>query len=277
MWPDSPDEFIARVAPAGTINQSEALYFAFEDGQLLTRADAEVPAALRHSDVRWLDSDEPLYLGELNGRSCLAVEVKAVGEPGFTALGLYSLLGRIDQQTFYLAGRAYQLLEWHRNHRYCGRCGRETIPHERDRAKTCPACRLMVYPRLSPSIIVLVWREDEMLLARNVAWPNGTFSTLAGFVEPGESVEQTVHREIREEVGLLVSNLQYKGSQSWPFPNSLMLGFHAEYQAGDICCQAEEIAEAYWYKVDDLPSIPPRWAISRWLIDAFIRDYDSRV
>ena len=115
-----------------------------------------------------------------------------------------------------------------------------------------------------------------MLLARNARWPTGMYSTLAGFVEVGESIEQTVHREVQEEVGIQVDNLRYLGSQSWPFPNSLMLGFHAEYAGGDIVCQQSEIAEARWFRVDDLPNVPPATAISRWLIDDFIDQVNAR-
>ena len=111
-----------------------------------------------------------------------------------------------------------------------------------------------------------------MLLARNARWPQGMYSTLAGFVEPGESIEQTVHREVLEEVGLRVRDLRYFGSQSWPFPNSLMLGFHAEYDGGEIICQEGEIADARWFKYDQLPSVPPGTAISRWLIDEFVNE-----
>jgi NAD+ diphosphatase len=171
---------------------------------------------------------------------------------------------------FYLAGRAQQVIDWHRSHRFCGRCGTENEEHANDRAKQCPSCGLISYPRLSPSIIVLVTRGDEMLLARNAQWPTNMYSTLAGFVEPGESIEQTVHREVLEEVGLRVERLRYLGSQSWPFPNSLMLGFHAEYAGGEIVCQEDEIADARWFSADDLPNIPPKTAISRWLIDDFI-------
>ena len=142
--------------------------------------------------------------------------------------------------------------------------------HAQDRAKHCASCGLINYPRLSPSIIVLVTRGDEMLLARNAAWPNGMYSTLAGFVEPGESIEQTVHREVFEEVGLRLGKLKYFGSQSWPFPNSLMLGFHAEYESGDIVCQEGEIADAQWFKPESLPQIPPKTAISGWLIEEFV-------
>ena len=143
--------------------------------------------------------------------------------------------------------------------------------HGSDRARVCSSCGLVCYPRLSPSIIVLVTRGDEMLLARNANWPTNMYSTLAGFVEPGESIEQTVHREVAEEVGIRVRNLRYLGSQSWPFPNSLMLGFHAEYAGGEIVCQESEIADARWFRYDDLPNVPPGTAISGWLMDEFIR------
>ena len=269
MWPDSPDDFVSRVKPLAELDREAALYFAFEGDLMLTREQPSAPGALRYDDVRWLDRGEAVYLGELGARPCFALEVKRDGVPGFSLLGLRELLGRVDQQVFYLAGRAYQLLEWARNHRFCGACGMETQAHTDDRARVCPQCKHVAYPRLSPSIIVLVWRGREVLLARNAAWPSGFFSTLAGFVEPGESIEQTVHREVKEEVGLNVTGLEYKGSQSWPFPNSLMLGFHAQYESGEIVCQDDEIAEAHWYAYDALPSIPPGWAISRWLIDDF--------
>ena len=171
---------------------------------------------------------------------------------------------------FYLAGRAQQIVEFHNTHRHCGRCGSETQDHAQDRAKTCPSCGLTSYPRLSPSIIVLVTRGVEMLLARQHQWPERMYSTLAGFVEPGESIEQTVHREVQEEVGVRVQNLRYLGSQSWPFPNSLMLGFHADYAGGEIICEDGEIADARWFHYDALPQLPPPSSISRWLIDAFI-------
>ena len=115
-----------------------------------------------------------------------------------------------------------------------------------------------------------------MLLARNANWPTGFYSTLAGFVEPGESVEQTLHREVLEEVGIRVKNLRYLGSQSWPFPNSLMLGYHADYEGGDIVCQEGEIADAQWFRYDNLPNVPPGTAISRWLIDAFIEERQAQ-
>ena len=151
-----------------------------------------------------------------------------------------------------------------------------TEDHAADRAKVCPDCGLVHYPRIAPSIIVLITKGDEMLLARNARWPAGMYSTLAGFVEVGESIEQTVHREVAEEVGLRVHNLKYLGSQSWPFPNSLMLGFHAEYASGDIVCNDVEISDARWFAHDQLPNVPPGTAISRWLIDDFIDQVRNR-
>ncbi len=270
MWPDSPDGFQSWVHPPKDINRDSALYFTFRGDSFVSRAQAQPPEPLAADETRWLEQGEEIYLGEFDGRSCFALEVKGEAVAGYSEHGLMSLLGRLEPRSFYLAGRAYQLIEWRRNHGFCGRCGGPTRDHESDRARVCEACGCIAYPRLSPSIIVLIWRDQEMLLARNAAWPNGFFSTLAGFVEPGESIEQTVHREVQEEVGLKVANLRYLGSQSWPFPNSLMLGFQAEYAGGETRCQKGEIAEAHWYRFDQPPSIPPAWAISRWLIDDFV-------
>jgi len=134
----------------------------------------------------------------------------------------------------------------------------------------CEACGISSYPRLSPSIIVLVHRGREVLLARNHRFPDGMYSTLAGFVEPGESIEETLIREVEEEVGVLVKNLEYLGSQPWPFPNSLMLGFHAEYESGEFVLQEEEIADAQWFHYTGLPNKPAMVSISGWLINDFI-------
>ena len=193
---------------------------------------------------------------------------------GFVAVGLRGLLGRTAQSLFYLAGRALQIVEWSENHQFCGRCGSPTQDHKSDRAKV-GSCGLISYPRLSPSIIVLITRGDEMLLARNANWPNGMYSTLAGFVEAGESIEQTVHREVFEEVGIKIKNLRYFSSQSWPFPNSLMLGFHAEYLDGEIRIQEEEIADARWFHYKEMPNKPAMMSISGWLIDDYLKKLEN--
>lgn len=134
----------------------------------------------------------------------------------------------------------------------------------------CAQCEVHHYPRLSPSMIVLVAREDELLLARSPRFVSGVYSTLAGFVEPGESVEQCVSREVHEEVGVAVANVRYVGSQGWPFPHSLMLGFHADFAGGEIVMQAEEIEDAGWFHIDALPPLPAPRSIARYLIDLYV-------
>lgn len=272
MWPIDPEDFESLVTPPENASRDEAWFFLQTPHGLICLTEQGVPRPVTGDELRWLDIDiaSEHYLGRFRGRCIYAVEAQGKVPEGYSAAGLRDLLGRVEPSVFYLAGRAQQVIDWHRSHRFCGRCGVENEEHPNDRAKQCPSCGLISYPRLSPSIIVLVTRGDEMLLARNAAWPTNMYSTLAGFVEPGESIEQTVHREVLEEVGLRVDGLRYLGSQSWPFPNSLMLGFHAEYAGGEIVCQEDEIADARWFKVDGLPNIPPKTAISRWLIDDFI-------
>ena len=224
------------------------------------------------------DFEAQHYLGELDGSDYVAIGLDSGArlEQGYMTIGLRQLLGKIDEEIFYLCGRATQIINWDRNTRRCGNCGAPTTLRG-DRSKFCADCKIPVYPTLSPSIIVLVTKGDQMLLARNAAWgPNGFYSTLAGFVEPGESVEETVHREVLEEVGIRIHNLRYLGSQSWPFPNSLMLGYHAEYAGGEFQYHDDEIADAQWFDIDDLPRIPGGFAISRWLINAFIDEVRSR-
>jgi NAD+ diphosphatase len=134
----------------------------------------------------------------------------------------------------------------------------------------CRDCDLRAYPRISPSMIVLITRGDEVLLARSPRFVTGVYSTLAGFAEPGESAEDCVHREVMEEVQVRVRNIQYKGSQCWPFPHSMMLGFHAEYDSGDIVPQVDEIEDAQWFSVHDMPPLPASRSIARYLIDLYL-------
>ena len=271
VWPEASRDFVS-LTDASQVPGSPRDYYLFRGAEILMRFDENdqfEPVPDDDPLIDKLDQEKTHYLGELAGRHVFASEISNTGIEEKT-LGLRALFGRIDRLTFNVASRAVQVLNWHQSHQFCGRCGGRNIPHERDRAMVCRNCRLHVYPRLSPSIIVLVHREDEVLLARNHRFPEGMYSTLAGFVEPGETIEQTVHREVFEEVGLQVSPPQFKGSQSWPFPDSLMLGFHAEYAGGDILCQEDEIADAQWFPLGDLPAIPGKMAISRWLIDSYL-------
>jgi NAD+ diphosphatase len=170
-----------------------------------------------------------------------------------------------------------QLIDWARTHRFCGRCGTATDPQANERAMKCPACGLLSFPRLAPAMITLITKgepgpDQQVLLARGVQFRGAMYSCLAGFVEPGESLEGAVVREVREEVGLEVRNVQYRGSQPWPFPHSLMVGFRAEYAGGDIVCADDEIVDANWYTRDNLPMIPPPISIARRLIDAWLAE-----
>ncbi|MCB8977836.1 MAG: NAD(+) diphosphatase [Ardenticatenaceae bacterium] len=225
------------------------------------------------------------YLGQLDGESepihCYTAEVDTTTEPptGMQFTGLRQLFMRLPTDHLWLAGRAVQIIDWDRTHQFCSRCAtpNETLEHER--AKKCPNCGLTTYPRISPAIIVRVDRMIDgvphLLLARNGRWTRDFFSVLAGFVEPGETLEDCVHREVFEEVGLRLKNVRYFGSQPWPFPNSLMVGFTAEYASGDIVLEEEEIAEARWFTVDTLPKLPSSMSIARRLVDAFIAEVNS--
>src|SRR5215207_4444833 len=217
-------------------------------------------------------------VGVLGGAVWHAVDVPAGEDPSDgAAVDLYGFHGRAGEDAWLAAGRAVQLVEWGRTHRFCGRCGTPTEPAPGERAMRCPSCGLSAFPRLAPAMITLVTRGDdgpdqEALLARGVLWKVPMYSCLAGFVEPGESLEGAVVREVKEEVGLTVGDVRYQSSQPWPFPHSLMCGFRARHVAGDIDCDPTEIADAQWYTRDAMPNIPPGISIARTLIDAWLAE-----
>lgn len=230
-----------------------------------------------HEVVGAADDANHLFLGMFGEEACWAVDVPHGEDPSDgAALDLYSYYGRASEVEWVIAGRAVQLAEWARTHRFCGRCATPTEASPGDRSMKCPACGLLAYPRLAPAMITLVTRGDpgpdqQALLARGVQFRSPMYSCLAGFVEPGENLEQAVVREVREEVALTVGNVRYWGSQPWPFPHSLMVGFTAEWVSGEIVCDPTEIVDAQWYTRDELPPIPPAISIARKLIDAWMR------
>ncbi|HXI36588.1 MAG TPA: NAD(+) diphosphatase, partial [Burkholderiales bacterium] len=181
---------------------------------------------------------------------------------------LRALFSVLDDAQFALSGRALQLVDWDRTHQFCGRCGTPTLAKRDERVRSCPACKLSAYPRVAPAVMMLVRRGDELLLGRGPHFPAGMYSALAGFVEPGESLEQCVEREVGEEVGVRVRNIRYFASQSWPFPHSLMIAFVCDWESGEIRPQEGEIEAANWFKVLQLPKLPSRISIARRLIDA---------
>jgi NAD+ diphosphatase len=217
------------------------------------------------------------FLGVLDDVYCWAEDVPAEAPvPANVFTDLFSLYSRLDELEWAIAGRAVQIVEWARTHRFCGRCGSPTEASLGDRSMKCPACGLLAFPRLAPAIITLVYRTradgvSEALLARGVNFAMPMYSCIAGFVEPGESMEQAVAREVREEVGVAVRDVRYISSQPWPFPHSLMIGFTAEWDSGDIVIDPVEIADAQWFTVDALPSIPPGISIARKLIDLWLQ------
>jgi NAD+ diphosphatase len=189
---------------------------------------------------------------------------------GLILIDLWDLGDQVDRGTWRLAGRAYQLVEWQRAHMFCGRCGGPTQPHDRETAKVCTECCELFFPRLNPAVIVLIEHQGKLLLARSPHFPPGMYSAIAGFVEPGETLEETVAREVREEVGVEVADVRYFGSQQWPFPSSLMLGFTARYAGGELRLEDPEVADARWFGPDDLPVLPPPISIARDLIEDFL-------
>ena len=215
---------------------------------------------------------DPLLVGTWRGIACYAAEVGNIPEGVLGELmPTRSLFNLVDAPTVSLVGRASQLLDWKKNHRYCGRCGTPTAMKEGEFAMSCDACNLLVYPRISPAVMVLIRRGEELLLARSHRFKPGMFSALAGFVEAGETVEQCAVREVREEVGIEIANLRYFKSQPWPFPDSLMLAFFADYAGGTIKIDPAEIEDAGWFLPSALPTLPDPVSIARQLIDAALQ------
>jgi NAD+ diphosphatase len=244
--------------PAGDPPDGPALVVAVHDGRSVFVVDDRAPG-------------EGIFLGVLDGRHCYAVDVRY--EEGVD-LGLFRdlrlLWGTLDEVTWTIAGRAAQLVDWQRTHRFCGQCATPTEPTAGERSRRCPGCGLLAFPRLAPAVITLIERDDErILLARNPAFPGPFFSLLAGFVEPGETLEEAVVRETREEVGIEITDVAYWGSQPWPFPHSLMVGFRARYASGELVLAADEIAEADWFGPHELPMIPPTMSIAGRMIEAW--------
>ena len=287
-----PAEFEHRVACEAP---GEGHWFVFRGDQILVQmgplerpsddprvrarpAWARLPLQKNHD---WLGSAplRTLYLGMLNSTQCWAAELpkEAEAPAGMSWEGLRTLFTVLDDAHFALAGRALQLVDWDRTHQFCGRCGTRTEAHREERVRVCHACKLSAYPRVAPAVMALVKREGEILLARSPHFPQGMYSALAGFVEPGESLEQCLAREVAEEVGVQICNTRYFASQSWPFPHSMMIAFVCEWSSGEIRPQAGEIEEANWFEVLQLPKLPSKISIARRLIDAISAEIRSEI
>ncbi len=265
-----PESYIPLFIPPER-REEPALWFAFRKAEILVVNGSDrpdLPFCIELSE-HGLVPQRSQYLGLYSGKHCYAAEIhESLPLPaGWSALGLRDLFGLVETTLAALSGRAYQILEWDRNHQFCSRCGTRTELRGDERSRTCPACRYTTYPPVTPAIMILVTHGKKLLLARKPAFPQGRYSALAGFVEPGEMLEDTVIRETREEVGVEIRNIRYFGSQPWPFPHSLMIAFTAEYAGGELRPDGVEIEEARWFEPDQLPKLPPPISISRRLID----------
>lgn len=281
--------FTPGVTPPPELSQP-AWWFAFMGSKLLVDSKEtirQVPFLVSLAELE-ITPIRTQFLGTLDNHPCYSAELDrdTVVADDLTFQGLRDLYGSLEEDLFSLAGRAFQIMEWDRTHQFCGHCATAMIQlasvdasgePRSIRAKRCPKCELVNYPRLAPAIIVLVTRGEEVLLARAPRFPKAMYSVLAGFVEPGESLEETIVREVREEVGIEVKDIRYFGSQPWPFPNSLMIGFTATYAGGEIVMEPQEIEDAAWFKKDNLPQIPPKLSIARKLIDWFVAEARTEI
>jgi NAD+ diphosphatase len=254
-----------------------AFWFIFQGEKLL------IDTTRNQADAICTDPPEQLgitpvfsqYLGRYGTTNCFVAEVQDLPPlpSSMQVKGLRALFGTVDDDLFILAGRAMQILHWHKEHRFCGKCCTAMENRETELAKICPACSFVSFPRLSPAVIMSVTRGDQILLGRAPRFPKGMYSTLAGFVEPGETLEEAVKREVREEVNIRINNITYVASQPWPFPHSIMIGFSASYMDGDIEIDDHELEDARWFSVRDLPILPSKITIARLLIDNFINNH----
>ena len=270
---DDGRAFVPGVVPPSDW-KGPSWWFAFKGEKLLVRLEgpsAIVPCLVDFAELG-LTVIRQHYLGRFGTYPCYAIELPETTAPpgGMIFQGLRQLYDAVEETLFFLAGRARQIVDWDKTHQFCGQCGRPMRILPTERAKECPRCGLLDFPHVSPAIIVLVERGREILLGRSPQFPPGLYSVLAGFAEPGETLEQAVVREVWEEAGITVKDIRYFGSQPWPFPHSLMIGFTATYASGVISLDGSELEDAGWYTTDHLPILPGRISISRKLIDWFL-------
>ncbi len=265
----------ARATPGKNTEQSFYLLIKNRDVILKPSQDGlKIPVQYDLGDLN-LDLKQSHFIGLLNGHCCYAIDyldtqsgTESLPE-SLQLVPLRETLIQCSSAEVQAISLAAQIVTWDKTFRFCGQCGQSTTELEDDRAKICSNCGLINYPRLSPSIIVSVVKDGHILLARSDRFPTGMYSVLAGFVEPGETLEQCVSREIKEEVGIEVTNISYFGSQNWPFPHSLMIGFTADHSCGEIKIDNREIVDAGWFKAEEMPKIPGSYSIARELIDHF--------
>lgn len=248
-----------------TYTSDDAYYFIFNnERELFLTKDNTLP-----TDLNNFDSDFTLYIGKFRGKDAFISNADA-NDSFYNLKDVYD----ISHDLYLMATRAVLVRDWYISHQFCGRCAAKTVIDEKDMMLKCPECGQMHYPRIAPAIIVAIRKGDELLMAKHSYHENIRYALIAGFVEAGESIEEAVHREVAEEIGIRIKNLKYQKSQSWPFPNSLMLGFEAEYESGEIKVDGDEILKAKWFKKDEIIRYDSDISISDWLIQKFIDNAD---
>ena len=260
--------------PEGKLDQKAYFLVFHGDRVLLDRRDEKLQlpyvTSLKELDVLPV---RKIYLGIFEKAPCYVAEIEdALNLPDqMRFYDLRSLYDEAERDVFLLAGKAMQLIHWDKTHQFCGRCGTKTETIKTETAKRCPECGLVSYTRISPAIIVGISKGSQILLAHAGNFRGKMYSILAGFAEAGETLEDTVRREVFEEVGIKIKNINYFGSQSWPFSSSMMIGFTAEYESGEIAVDGKEIIDARWFDLKNLPELPSEFSIAREIIDDHIK------
>ena len=243
-------------------NSNDAYYFIFNNNRDLYLVNNNLPESFDGFNIEF-----KLYIGKFKTKDVFVINCSE--ENSFFSLkDVYD----IDKDIYLMATRAVLVRDWYISHQFCGRCGTMTQIDEKDMMLKCPECGQVHYPRIAPAIIVAIRKGDKLLMAKHSYHKTHKYALVAGFVEAGESIEEAVHREVSEEIGIKIKNLKYKRSQSWPFPNSLMLAFTAEYESGEIKVDGDEIVKAKWFSKNEIERYDSDISISDWLINDFIQN-----
>jgi NAD+ diphosphatase len=263
------------------MQDSESLFVPIWRDKCLAKGEPFHTITLQLDTVKdYLDEREIIFLGLFREKPAFAINVGNAEEAPFADAGEFHdlrYLGSvlpIDEAN--LVAHARALVLWHRYQKYCGHCGSETRAESGGNTRVCitESCRRQLFPRVDPAIIVLVSDRDRCLLGRQSSWPDDRYSTIAGFVEPGESLEDAVQREVVEETNILTRDIQYHSSQPWPFPSALMLGFTATATTFDIKLNDDELEDAQWFTrkqmLSGFPKLPYRLSIARRLVDGWL-------
>lgn len=262
-------EFIPDIVQPRPPAETDIIFY-FKNRELLIRDGTDAPEFPTFSEIGTFgDADSCRYIGTLNGSHCYASPFDGETADGFVFENLRTVYFNSGEPWRSAMSTAVLVVDWDSNHRYCGRCGTETTVESTEWCRKCPSCGQPAYPRTSPAVIVAIINERKILLAHNKRFSTPIYSLIAGFVEPGEHLENAVRREVLEETGLTVGKIRYFGSQSWPFPDSLMIGFVARYESGEIVLN-EELEDAGWFTPDNMPEIPTHGSISRRIIEWYL-------